>query len=494
MPPSDVKTPSPFKLGGAAPTNRERDRALRRLRFAVFAQLVLYGALIVIFTNVPHGWQGVLNYGLEGVDAFREAINYPTLKLSPTAFMVCGYATFVALWAFFALAVQAAVVLDRQGSDRRAIALVLGGAIAQHAVLVFLLPPVLSQDLYHYAAFGRMVAFSGFNPYTTPIESVPYDPVTTLADWRQLTSHYGAFFTWVSAAAAWIGGDSPVKTAWAFKGVAALANLGVALGAYRLAREGGEGGRGGQGGGLAAATLCALGPAFVIESAGSGHNEAIMMALAVAGMLWWRRGSIAGATVAFTLSVLVKGVTGGLFALLVLRAFAQPAPGTRRLALVAKVAVTAAVVTFALYAHFGWTPASWGVGASRDLLVHGQSVVGGDAPSLLGPRALVFGAAVLGALGLAGRARRPLELELAAVLSLLFVLVVFEWRYAWYFIPAATLAVIAPPSKLRRWLRLVTFGLAFGWSLAYPAIHKKHSALFQPFAERAPAAVPLALR
>jgi hypothetical protein len=459
----------------------DRSSALWRLRVAVVGQLVLYGALIVVFANVPRGWQGVLNYGVEGMDAFREVIHYPAVAFSPQAFMICGYAVFIGLWALFALALHAAAALEREGlhgADRRAVAVVAVGALVQHALLAGLLPPVLSGDLYHYAAFGRMVAFTGFNPYTTPIEAVPYDDVTTLADWRSLTSHYGAFFTWVSAGAAWLGGDSPVRTAWAFKGVGALANLGAAAAAYRL---GGldAGGREGKGG-LVAATLVALAPVMVIEAAGSGHNEALMMAFALLGVLLWRRQRFAAATVALTLSTLVKFVTGGLLGLLVLRALLRPEPGTRRGPLLVTVMLVGAAVTFALYAHFGWTPASWGAGATRDLLLRGRSVVGGDAPALFAARALLFGLVGLASVWAVWRSPRPVELELGAVLSLLFVLVVFEWRYAWYFIPAATLAAVAPPSAFRRPLRLVAFGLALGWSLCYPAIEKKKSALFHP--------------
>jgi hypothetical protein len=451
--------------------------------------MAFYGALILIFTNVPKGWQGTVNYGLEAVDAFRESVRYPTLALSPKAFMVCGWVTLGGLWAFFVAALQAAAALERSATersatDRRAVAVVLGGAIAQHALLVFLLPPVLSQDLYHYAAFGRMVAFSGFNPYTTPIEAVPYDPVTNLADWRSLTSHYGAFFTWASAGAAWLGGDSPVKTAWAFKGMAALANLAAAFGAHQLARLDSK--VDSKASGLVAATLCALAPAFVIESAGSGHNEALMMALALFGVVWWREGRVVAAAVALTLSLLVKFITAALLLLLLVRALQRPAPGTRRLRLAVKVLASAVGLTFLLYAHFGWTPATWGAGAARDLLLRGRGVIGGDAPSLLGVRALVFAAACGLALWLGGRSRRSVELELGAVLSLLFILLVFDWRFAWYFVPAATLAAAAPASPLRRPLRLVALGLALGWSLAYPAIEKKRSVLFQPFAEAPP--------
>jgi hypothetical protein len=466
----------PYKLGDVAAT--DSTRALLRLRIAVLGQLAFYAVLVLVFTNVPHGWNGVVNYGLEGVDVFRESLRYPTLALSPRAFTVCGYVCFGGLWALFVAALQAAVVLDRDGTDRRAFAVLIGGAIAQHALLVFFLPPVLSQDLYRYAAYGRMVAFSGANPYTTPIEAMPFDPVTTLADWRSATSTYGAFFTWVSAGAAWLGGDSPVRTAWVFKGVAALANLVIAWCAFRLSR------RGGSGNGFVAASFCALGPVFVIEGAGSGHNEAIMMAAALLGLLWWREGRIVPATIALTLSMYVKFITGALLLLLFARALRRPRPGTSRAATAAKVIGAVAGVTLALYAHFGWTPATWGFGAVRDLLVKGRSISGGAPPSLFCARALLFAAIVGVSLWFGWRTNRPLEAELMSLWSLLFVVLVYEWHYAWYFVPAAALAAAAPASRLRRPLRFAALALAFGWSLAYPVIEKKHSVLFQPFVER----------
>ena len=92
--------------------------------------------------------------------------------------------------------------------------------------------------------------------------------------------------------------------------------------------------------------------------------------------------------------------------------------------------------------------------------------------------------AVAGAfLWIACRAQRSFEVELFAVLSLLFVLVVYPWHYSWYFVPAAALGAAVPPSRFRKPLRFAALALAFGWSLAYPAIEKKHSVLFQPFSE-----------
>ena len=40
--------------------------------------------------------------------------------------------------------------------------------VAYHVTLALGMPPVLSADIYHYALFGRMVAFYGLNPYVVP--------------------------------------------------------------------------------------------------------------------------------------------------------------------------------------------------------------------------------------------------------------------------------------------------------------------------------------
>jgi hypothetical protein len=445
-------------------------RALGQLRVAALAPLPLYVALVVLFTNVPAGWDGQVGYGWGGLAAFRALLPYPSLALSPLSFTIAGFAILAGLWASLAAAARAAAQLEGGADDARAVRWVLAASALQHALLVVWLPPVLSRDLYHFAAFGRMV-LGGVNPYTHAIDGQPADPVTALADWRSLSSHYGAFFTWVSAGAAWIGGDSPVRTAWAFKAISAVADLAAALGAYRLARV--LTGRSG----LVALVLCALGPLFVIEGAGNGHNEPIMMALALAGLAWWYEGKRARAMVALTLSTLVKFVTGVLPLLLIAQALAQPAPPRRRLALAVKLAGIGAALLVALYAPFGATPAQWGLAATGDLVVNGRAVVGGAAPQLLGLRVAVFALGVAAAVAVAARAAvraaAPRAIELGAALSLLFVLTVFEWRFCWYVIPAAALAAAAAPSPTRSYLRFVVYALAVGWSLGYPMLIPK---------------------
>src|SRR5204863_8798274 len=101
------------------------------------------------------------------------------------------------------------------------------------------------------------------------------------------------------------------------KTAAAAASLTTSLLAWRLARAGGRSG-------LVTLALCALAPIFVLESAGNGHNEALMMAFALAGLLAWRQGKTGWAAAALTLSTLVKFVTGVLPLLLVARAVFHP--------------------------------------------------------------------------------------------------------------------------------------------------------------------------
>jgi MYXO-CTERM domain-containing protein len=435
---------------------------MRALRAAALTQLAVYAALVALFANLPAGYNGKVGFDLGGLAAFRRILPYPALELSPATFTIVGEVLILALWALLGVAVRAADEIDERTAPAAARA-VLVASLAQHALLVVWCPPVLSRDLYLYAAFGKMVR-AGLNPYTTALASLPTDPVSSLADWQSLGSHYGAFFTWISAGMTVLGGDSPLRTAWAFKGLAAAANVAAALLAWRLARQRSPRE------GLVTLVLGALAPLFVLESAGSGHNEALMMALALGGLWWWRRRRFALASAALTLSVLVKFVTAALPLLLLASELARPAPGTRRARLLATVLGVSTALALALYLPFGVGPSHWGLGASQSLIAQGHALTGGPAPELVGLRLAVFGLAVVAALVITVRWPVASDVELAAVLSLLFVAVVFQWRFCWYLVPGATLVSVAAPSPTRSPLRLLTFAIAFGWSLLYPML------------------------
>jgi hypothetical protein len=420
---------------------------------------VLYGALVLLFTNVPSGMQGKVGYGLEPLALFRRVFPYPTISFSAAVFTAGALACFVGLWGLYLVAFK--ITGRVPPSDRPAsLRTIFAAAVLHRLLLIVLLPPVLSEDLYHYAAFGRMVAFEGMNPYASTVSSLPPHPVTALANWSFLSSHYGAFFTWISAGASWLGGEDPVRTAFAFKGIAAAADLTIPWLAYRLVEDVQPQG------GLGAFSLCALAPIFAIESAGNGHNEALMMALALLGVLLWQRGQIAAGTAALTLSMLVKLVTGIVPLLLLSRSLAQAAGWRHRLALLATVVGVAGMMTLLLYAPFDFDPRGWGITASRKLVIEGQGLVGGARPAIE-VRFFLFGALGAAALVVAIRARASYVMELSATLSLVFVLLVFDWIFCWYFIPAMVLAIAAPPSRTREKLRFGALALAGSSSLVY---------------------------
>src|SRR5262249_29248588 len=117
---------------------------------------------------------------------------------------------------------------------------------------------------------------------------------------------YGPSFTVLSAAVTWLSGGSVLGTAIGFKALAALMNLASCW----LIRD--ISARWEQDDGVRAFTLYALNPLILFETAGMGHNEAIVVAFALAGIALAVRGHPWAALVALLLSADVKPVTASV--------------------------------------------------------------------------------------------------------------------------------------------------------------------------------------
>src|SRR5204863_3445741 len=177
------------------------------------------------------------------------------------------------------------------------------GAIV--ALALSLTPPALSPDLYHYALFGRMIVTHGLNPYVTAGNALAGDPLLRLASWPDFSTHYGPVFTGLSAIAAWIGAGSPIGTALAFKAVAVGGGVLTAWATVSLAEQDGRDG-------LLPLVLVGWNPLALIETAGSGHNELLMMGLALAGVRVMRAGRTIPGYLLLLASIHVKWTTAGL--------------------------------------------------------------------------------------------------------------------------------------------------------------------------------------
>jgi hypothetical protein len=467
---------------GAAPSQRRRIGALIAAGLAMQA---LLGACIVLYTNVPPGYNVPYGLSLDSPDVFRVLWPYPVISVEPGLFAPLAALAIVWLWAVY---LGAWAIIGRcqgvTGRPRMAVVIVACCLLA-HLLLVLFMPPVLSTDVYHYALFGRMVAIYGLNPYVVPGSAISGDPLWALADWHDVTTHYGPVWTLISGGAAALGGSSALLTVLIFKGVAALFNLANCLLVYRLARRLG-------GDGLGALLLYAWNPLILIETAGSGHNDAAMMTFALLGLLLAARGRLLWGLAALVLSVLVKYLTALLLLFYVLHCLGRQASRQQAVALAARMGAVATVIVVGLFVPFWAGPASLArlleVGAPfksfvRILLrewVAGLLAGGGDLaearaaaePYVVGGLHLGFGALMTllakAALSRPDGWRRAIELW--GVASLVYVALVYGWNEPWFLVP--TLATLCVVHQTRLGLRLlaISHGLGLLWMLVYPVL------------------------
>jgi hypothetical protein len=183
-------------------------------------------------------------------------------------------------------------------------------------------PLLLSRDVYSYAAYGRMVALYGADPYRTAPSAFPEDPFVEVASrqWVYTPSLYGPLFTLVSAGLAAQDTGSPGEAILRFKALAGLSLIVAAVasgGAAAVASGGAAAARPG----LApfAVAVVGLNPVLVVHTVGGGHNDALVGAFLASALLVAVRanrsqGRPAGgglgtvATVLLTLAALVKAV------------------------------------------------------------------------------------------------------------------------------------------------------------------------------------------
>jgi hypothetical protein len=330
-------------------------------------------------------------------------------------------------------------------------------------LLLWTAPPVTSGDVFHYALFGRMVNGTALDPYLTPGAALVGDPLLRYASWPELASHYGPAFTWLSALAARAGGDGVLGTALAMKAVMVLCNLGACLLVWRLAVDlyGGDG--------AWALAAYAWNPVVLLETAAFGHNDAVMLALALLGLWLYRRGRPWLGFAALVVSADIKLVTG-VVTLFMAGHFV--AAGQGRWARIGRglglAAVTAGVL-LVLWLPF-WEGGRAFVAAHEVLFVGGPRVTGAMVGPLRVPLALGSLVLVIGGVYLAARAPFERVIHLAAVASLCLV-VIFPWRWSWYALSPLALAAIGARTRPR----LMLFAIAALWGgtlmLRYSVAH-----------------------
>ncbi len=215
---------------------------------------------------------------------------------------------------------------------------------------LFIGPPVFSRDLYSYIAQG-LLAHHGLNPYHVAPSALGKGPLlSSIASvWRDTASPYGPFFVAVSRAAVSVSGGSLVAQILVFRAAELFGVAAIMVSLPRLSR------RLGTDPGLAL-WLAALSPLALFSFIASGHNDALMVGLLVAGVTLATEGRLAVGVALCALAALIK-LPAALAIVFLAAVEFRAASGAGRwlVALKAVVVPCVVVVGGTLVAGYGWT-------------------------------------------------------------------------------------------------------------------------------------------
>ncbi|MFI5273708.1 MAG: hypothetical protein ACHQ4H_11810 [Ktedonobacterales bacterium] len=215
-------------------------------------------------------------------------------------------ALFVTLLLGASCAAALALPLCRRaiGASPRHLALALGAAAVLGATLV-LLPSLPSDDVFSYILYGRISVLHHANPLIAAPSSFPSDPFLQLVFWQGTRSVYGPAWLLLSGALTRVAGAFGGSLAtyvllYKVLGLAAhLANvvlIWAILGLRAPRRQ------------LFGTLLYAWNPLCLLEFCASGHNDALMLTFALAGIYCLLRAWEVPALICFGLSISVKYV------------------------------------------------------------------------------------------------------------------------------------------------------------------------------------------
>ena len=236
---------------------------------------------------------------------------------------------------------------------------------------LFLGPPEFSRDVYSYVGQG-LLAHHGLNPYHVAPAALGNSPqLSSIAYvWRHTASPYGPLFVAVSRATVTVAGGSLDAQIIAFRVVELIGVVAIMVFLPRLAR------RLDTDPGIAL-WLAALSPLALFSYVASGHNDALMVGLLVAGVTLATEDRLATGMALCALGALIKLPAALAIVFLAVVALRQASADQRWRVFVKAVVVPCAVLIIGtLLAGYGWTwlsPAALHVPAELRIL-HSPSV------------------------------------------------------------------------------------------------------------------------
>jgi Gpi18-like mannosyltransferase len=164
-------------------------------------------------------------------------------------------------------------------ADARASTIVVFAFAVLFAFTMIWIYPIDALDVFDYAMQGRILGVYGDNPYVNLPAQYPGDPFLPSVGWKQFPSVYGPAWLYVVALIARVAGDSQLVAVVGLKCVAAASSLVCTWSVFKVVQ------RYTPVRAPAAAVLFGWNP-LVVLMVGSGHNDALMMALVLTGLVF----------------------------------------------------------------------------------------------------------------------------------------------------------------------------------------------------------------
>lgn len=314
-------------------------------------------------------------------------------------------------------------------------------------------------DVYSYVGYGRLVAVYDANPATVAPDTFPGDPYFSAIppEYRDAISVYGPLWNLLGGGVAGVAellGIGLSGTVWLFRGLivlsfgACVVLLWHLLGRWLPQRQ------------AAGTILFAWSPLVVIEAAAI-HNDFVMTALVVGGVLLASRGHPLLAVALLTMAVLIKFFAGVILLFLVVALISQRAPGRDRWMALGANALVVLLVSVPLYLWLGdplrsvLSPLSSDAGSNYNSLAEVTSaaitrlgVVGAhDVDLFVRWAAQLMAVAIVVGLAVVVWRRRSLPVGVSAGVVALMVVVLLSGRFwPWYVVVVLALASLAAPA------------------------------------------------
>ncbi|MHB8160283.1 MAG: glycosyltransferase family 87 protein [Thermoleophilia bacterium] len=210
-------------------------------------------------------------------------------------------------------------------------------------LLMFITPFLLSTDVFDYIRHGRIFAFYGENPLVVPATYFPQDPFFSLGGWVGTGSVYGSLHVYITALLARIAGDGVAANLLLFRGFFISLNLVNLILIWKIAsriKPGLE---------RKALVLYGWNPFILTLVVANAHNDILMLALVLAGLLCYLDKRYLIGVFCFTLATLVKFVTLPMLLVYVALVIRKQRSRGKQIAVAASSLTLAIVVTTLSY-------------------------------------------------------------------------------------------------------------------------------------------------